>query len=62
MALGESQDCSCADRGWEVISFFVCLLYAFKAAVKMVSKFVLVEEVAVGGYWDIIAEGAWLDA
>ena len=34
------------------MSFFVFLLYNFKASVKMVSKFV--EEVAVGGLRDIV--------
>ena len=52
MASEESQDWSCAASGWEAMSFFVFLLYASKAAVKMVSKFV--EEVAVGGIWDIV--------
>jgi hypothetical protein len=51
MALAESQDCSWAARGWEAMSFFVCLLYTFKAAAKMVSKFV--EEVEEDGTWDI---------
>ena len=45
MASGESQDRSWVARGWEVMSFFVCFLYAFKAAVKMASK--PVEEVEV---------------
>src|ERR1700677_221900 len=52
MALAESQDCNSATRGWAAISFFVCFLYAFKAAVKMVSKFV--EEVEVDGTWDMM--------
>ena len=52
MALEESQDWSWVARGWEVISFFVCFLYAFKAAEKIVSKFV--EEVEVDGTWDIM--------
>ena len=47
MALEESQDCSWLARGWEAISFFVCFLYAFKAAEKIVSK--LVEDVEVDG-------------
>jgi hypothetical protein len=38
MALGESQDFSWVANGWEVISFFVSVLYAFKASVKSVSK------------------------
>ena len=59
MALGESQDCNSTARGCEAMSFFVCLLYAFKAAVSIVSK--LVEEVEVEGIWDIVAEEAWLD-
>jgi len=58
MALEESQDFSCVARGWEAMSFFVCFLYAFRAAVKIVSNFV--EEVAVDGTWDIVL--AWLDA
>ena len=42
------------------MSFFVCLWYAFKAVVKIVSKFV--KEVEVDGTWDIVlVEGAWLD-
>ncbi len=61
MAREESQDCSLVARGWEARSRFVCCLYAFKAAVKIVSKFL--EEVAVDGTWDIVpVEGAWLDA
>ena len=52
MALEESHDFSWAARGWEVMSFFVCFLYASKAAVKIVSKFG--EEVPVGGIWDIV--------
>ena len=52
MALEESQDCSWVARGSEVISFLVCLLYAFKAAESIVSKFV--EEVEVNGTWDIV--------
>ena len=52
MALEESQDWSCAASGWEAISFFVFLLYDFKAAVKMVSK--LMEEVEAGGIWDMV--------
>ena len=34
------------------MSFFVFLLYNFKASVKIVSK--SVEEVAVGGIWDMV--------
>jgi hypothetical protein len=49
MALEESQDCNSVASGWEAMSFFVCFLYAFKAAVKIVSKFV--EEVEVDGAW-----------
>jgi hypothetical protein len=42
------------------MSFFVFFLYASKAAVKIVSKFVE-EVVAVGGIWDIvIAERVWI--
>ena len=54
MALAESQDWSWVARGWEVMSFSVRFLYASKAALKIVSKFV--EEVAVGGdgTWDIL--------
>ena len=43
---------SCAASGCEAMSFFVLLLYDFKAAVKMVSK--LVEELAVVGIWDMV--------
>ncbi len=61
MALGESQDCSWAARGWEAMSFFVCFLYASKAALKIVSK--SVGDVAVDGTWDIVlVEGACMDA
>jgi hypothetical protein len=49
MALEESQDCNSVASGWEAMSFFVCFLYAFKAAVKIVSKFV--EEVEGDGTW-----------
>lgn len=52
MALEESQDCSWMAKGWEAMSFFVCLLYVFKAAEKIVSKFV--EDVEVDGTWDIV--------
>jgi hypothetical protein len=45
MALEESHDFSWAARGWEVMSFFVCFLYAFKAAEKIESKFVGIVEV-----------------
>jgi len=59
MVPGESQDFSWAARGWEVMSRFVCFLYASKAAVKIVSKFV--EEATVDGTWDmVLIEGAWL--
>ena len=34
------------------MSFFVCLLYVFKAAAKMVSK--VVEEVEEDGDWDLM--------
>jgi hypothetical protein len=51
MALEESQDCSSVARGWEAMSFFVCFLYAFKAAENIVSKFG--EEVEVDRSWDI---------
>jgi hypothetical protein len=47
MALEESHDCSWVARGWETMSFFVCFLYSFKAAIKIVSK--LVEDAAVDG-------------
>ena len=50
--MGESQDLSWSAREWEAMSFFVCFLYSFKAAAKMVSKFV--EEVDVDGTWDIV--------
>ena len=52
MAPDESQDFSSVARGWEVISFLVCFLYASKAAVNIVSKFV--EDVEVDGTWDIV--------
>ena len=52
MALEESQDCNSMARGWVAISFFVCLLYAFKAAANIVSKFV--EEVEVDGTRDMM--------
>ena len=38
MALGESQDCSWTAKGWEVMSSFVCSLYASKAVLKIVSE------------------------
>jgi hypothetical protein len=54
IALEESQDCSWVARGCEAISFFVCFLYASKAAVYIVSKFVEEPEVAiVERTWDI---------
>ena len=52
IARGESQDCNLVARGWEARSRFVCCLYAFKAAVKIVSKFV--EEEEVDGTWDMV--------
>ena len=52
MALEESQDCNSVARGWVAISFFVCFLYAVKAAVNMISKFV--EEVEADGTWDMM--------
>ena len=52
MAVEESQDFNWVARGWEAISFFVCFLYAFKAAENIVSKFV--EDVEVDGTWDIV--------
>jgi hypothetical protein len=57
MALGESQDRSWVARGCEAISFLVCLLYACKAAVRIVSKFV--EAAEVGGTWDMVLEPGW---
>ena len=51
MALDEPQDFSWVARGWEAMSFFVCFLYAFKAAENIFSKFV--EEVEVDGTFDI---------
>ena len=57
MALGESQDLSWAAKGWEVMSSFVCLLYSFKAAAKIVSKFG--EDVDVDGTWDIAYSKSW---
>jgi hypothetical protein len=47
MALEEPHDCSWVAREWEVISVFVCSLYSFKAALKIVSK--VVEDVEVDG-------------
>ena len=47
IALEESQDLSWVARGWEAMSFFVCFLYAFKAAEKIDSK--SVEDVEVDG-------------
>ena len=43
------------------MSFFVFLVYDFKAAVKIVSKFVE-EVVAVDGIWDIVIlnECGWM--
>ena len=58
MALEESQDCNWVASGWEAMSFFVFFLYAFKAAVKIVSKFGGLEEVAVGETWDIVQKCA----
>ena len=52
MVLGESQDCSWVAKGWDAMSFFVCFLYAFKAAEMIVSKFV--EDVEVDGTWDMV--------
>jgi hypothetical protein len=52
IALEESQDRNWVARGWEAMSFFVCFLYSFKAAVKIVSKFV--DDVAVDGTLDIV--------
>ncbi len=61
MALGESQDCSWAAKGWEAMSCVVYCLYASKATLKIVSK--SVEDVEVDGTWDIVLiEGAWVDA
>ena len=51
MALEESQDLSWVARGWEAMSFFVCFLYALKAAEKTDSKFE--EGGEVDGTWDI---------
>ena len=60
MAVEESQDCRRVARGWEVISRFVCFLYSFRAAAKIVSK--LVEEEEVDGTWDIVLvkESGWM--
>ena len=52
MALEESQDCNSVARGWAVISFFVCFLYAVNAFAKIVSKFV--EEAETDGTWDMM--------
>ena len=59
MALEESQDCNSAARGWAEISFFVCFLYAFKAAANIVSKFV--EEVEADGTGDMMVLVGFLD-
>ena len=59
MALEELQDSRRVARGWEAISRFVCFLYSFKAAVKIVSK--LVEEEELEGTWDMLVEGAFLE-
>ena len=40
------------------MSFFVWFLYAFRAAEKIVSKFV--EEVEVDGTWDIVTRWTWV--
>ena len=60
MAVEESQDCRRVARGWEAISRFVCFLYSFKAAAKIVSK--LVEEAEVDGTLDIVLakESCWM--
>jgi hypothetical protein len=59
MVLGESQDCSWVANGWEAMSFFVWFLYASNAALKIVSKSVEVEDVAVEIAWDmVLVEGA----
>jgi hypothetical protein len=62
IALEESQPFSWVARGWEAMSFFVCFLYAFKAAEKILSK--SVEYVEVDETWDIalFVEGVGLDA
>ena len=53
MALGESQDLSWVARGCEAMSFFVCLLYSFKAAANIASR--LVGEAAdVDITWDMV--------
>jgi hypothetical protein len=52
MALDDLQDWSWVASGCEAISLLVFSLYDFKAAAKMVSKFV--EEVAVGRIWDMM--------
>jgi len=46
MLLGELQDCSWAASGWARRSFFVRLLYAFKASLKISWK--LEDEMEVG--------------
>lgn len=58
MTPGEWQECSWTARGWEVIFFFVCCLYASTAALKkMDSK--SVDDMAVDGTRDIVlVEGA----
>ncbi len=59
MELGESHDRNWAARGWEAMSFFVCFLYASKAALKIVLKFAEEVDVAVGRTWDMrLVEGS----
>ena len=47
IALEESQDFNWVAKGWEVMSFFVCFLYAFRASENISSKFE--EDVEVDG-------------
>ena len=54
MALGESQDWSWTARGWELMSLFVCFLYASKAAPKIDSK--SVEGIATERTWDMVLQ------
>lgn len=52
MALGESQDWSWTAKGWELMSLFVCFLYASKAAPKIDSK--SGEGIVTDGTWDMV--------
>jgi hypothetical protein len=56
MAVGESQDCSWAARGWEKSLHFVFFSYASRAALKTDWKLEEEEEEeeAMGWTWDMI--------